>query len=67
MRMAGETVGFGSFSEAIEQRGPQAIAEALADAYLDGAENSDNETRVEALQELAKNAISRLAWLRSLA
>lgn len=43
------------------------IAEALVDGYLDAAELSDDAARVEALQRLAETAISRLAWLRSLA
>jgi rubrerythrin len=67
MQMADEAGGFGSFPGELEQRDAQAIAEALADAYLDGAENSDDQTRVEALQGLAEKAIARLAWLRSLA
>jgi rubrerythrin len=66
-RMAGEAGGFGSFPGVLEQQDAQAIAEALADAYLQGAENSDNEARVEELQGLAQKAIARLAWLRSLA
>jgi hypothetical protein len=43
------------------------IAEPLVDGYLDAAERSDDAARVEALQRLAETAISRLAWLRSLA
>jgi rubrerythrin len=67
MRMADDTGGIGNFPGAVEQQDAQAIAEALADAYLDGAENSDDQARVEALQGLAQRAIARLAWLRSLA
>jgi len=67
MGMAEEAGHLGSFPGALEQRDAQAIAEALADAYLEGAENSDDEIRVKALQELAAKAIARLAWLRSLA
>ena len=43
-----------------------AASEALADAYLEIAENSDNQTQVVLLQGLAETAIARLAWLRSL-
>lgn len=66
MSMAAEAGHVGSLPGALEQRDAQAIAEALADAYLEGAENSNDETRVKALQELAAKAIARLAWLRSL-
>jgi len=66
MRMADEAGGIASFSGELERRDAQAISEALADAYLDGAENSEDETRVEMLQGLAEKAIARLAWLRSL-
>jgi rubrerythrin len=67
MGMAQQAGHFGSFPSALEQRDAQAVAETLVDAYLEGAENSEDETRVEALQELAAKAIARLAWLRSLA
>jgi rubrerythrin len=66
IEMADEARNFGSFPGALEQRDAQTIAEALADAYLEGAESSDHETRVQALQGLAEKAIARLAWLRSL-
>jgi len=66
MRMADEAGGIGSFSGELERRDARAISEALADAYLDGAENSEDETRIEMLQGLAEKAIARLAWLRSL-
>ena len=45
----------------------QALAEALADAYLMEAENAGDEERVDLLQRLAMKAIARLAWLRSMA
>jgi rubrerythrin len=48
MGMAEQAGDFGSFRGALEQRDTQVIAEALTDAYLEGAENSDDETRVEA-------------------
>jgi rubrerythrin len=67
MSMAAEAGHVGSFPGALEQRDAEAIAEALADAYLEGAENSNDETRVKALQDMAAKAIARLAWLRSLA
>ena len=61
-----EAGGIGSFSGELERRHVQAISEALADAYLDGAENSEDEARVEMLQGLAEKALARLAWLGSL-
>lgn len=67
MAMADEVGDFGAFPGALQQRDAQTIAEALADAYLDGAERSGDAQKVEALQRLAEKAISRLAWLRSLA
>lgn len=66
-RMADEAGDFGKFSGTIEQQDPQTIAEALADAYLEGAVNPTDESRLETLQGLAEKAIVRLAWLRSLA
>ena len=42
------------------------IPETLADAYLEAAENSDYQTQAVLLQGLEKQAIARLAWLRSL-
>lgn len=65
-QMADAIAGFGSFAGSLEQRDAQAIAEALADAYLEGAENSHDQTQMDALQGLAEKAIVRLAWLRSL-
>lgn len=64
--MAEQAGDFGSFSSTLEQQDAQTIAEALADAYLDGAESSTDEARMGTLQGLAGNAILRLAWLRSL-
>ncbi|WGD55034.1 ferritin family protein [Bradyrhizobium sp. CB1650] len=66
MEMADRAGSFGSFSGALERRDAEVIAEALADAYLDGAERSDDAERVQILQRLAERAILRLAWLRSL-
>jgi len=66
-RMAEEAGNFGKLPAALEHGDAQAVAEALADAYLEGAENSDDQARIEVLQGLAEKAIGRLAWLRSLA
>lgn len=67
MKMAGQTGDFGSFPAVMERKDSAEIAEALVDGYLEGAERSDNPARVETMQRLAESAISRLAWLRSLA
>lgn len=64
--MSAEAVGFGRFRASLEQGDAQTIAEALTDAYLEGAERSDDPGRVESLQKLAARAIARLAWLRAL-
>lgn len=66
MEMADRAGSFGSFSRALEKRDAEVIAEALADAYLEGADRSDDAERVQILQRLAERAILRLAWLRSL-
>jgi rubrerythrin len=66
MAMSTEAAGFGSFPARLEQADSQVIAEALADAYLDGAEGAGDAVRLESLQSLAQRAIARLAWLRSL-
>ena len=65
--MSAEAAGFGSFPARLEQADAQTIAEALADAYLNGAEGAGDSARLEMLQALAERAIARLAWLRSLA
>ncbi len=65
-RMAELARGVGSFPATLEQADAQTIAEALADAYLAAAENSQDPARIAILQDLAQEAISRLAWLRSL-
>ena len=65
--MATQAVGLGRFPAGLEQRDAETIAEALTDAYLEEAETSNDSARMEALQDLAAKAISRLAWLRSLA
>ena len=65
--MATEATGFGRFPASLGQGDAQMIAEALTDAYLEGAEGADDPNRLQSLQALAQRAISRLAWLRSLA
>lgn len=65
--MADATTGVGSFPVSMERKGPLEIAEALVDGYLEGAERSSEAADLERLQRLAERAISRLAWLRSLA
>jgi hypothetical protein len=50
----------------VAQGDDQDIAEALADAYLEGAETARDPARLESLQKLTGRAIARLAWLRSL-
>jgi rubrerythrin len=67
IEMADATAGVGSFPASMERKGPLEIAEALVDGYLDGAERSSDAADLEHLQQLAERAISRLAWLRSLA
>ena len=64
--MGPEADGFGQFPANAAQLDSQAIAELLADAYLDGAEASNEPERLEALQTLAERAIARLAWIRTL-
>jgi rubrerythrin len=64
--MVDEAKGFGRFPPTLVQRDAQDIAEALADAYLEGAETARDPARLESLQRLAARAIARLAWLRSL-
>jgi rubrerythrin len=65
MQMSKKAEGIGKFPVSLEQRDAETISEALADAYLDSAESSDDQTQVVLLQGLAERAIARLAWLRS--
>ena len=67
MQMSEKAKGIGRFPVSLEQRDAETISEALADAYLESAERSDDQSRVVLLQGLAEKAIARLAWLRSLA
>lgn len=64
--MSSQADGFGRFPRSLEQRDAETIAEALTDAYLEGAEASADPARLENLQTLAGRSIARLAWLRSL-
>lgn len=66
IEMADAAAGLGSFPAAMEGKEPLEIAEALVDGYLDGAERATDPARLDRLQHLAEQAISRLAWLRSL-
>lgn len=66
VKMSARATGFGSFPAALQEANSQAMAEALTDAYLEGAERSGDPARLESLQALAECAIARLAWLRSL-
>ncbi|RXH23230.1 hypothetical protein XH99_31385 [Bradyrhizobium nanningense] len=67
IEIADAAAGVGSFPASMERKGPLEIAEALVDGYLDVAEQSSDAADLERLQQLAERAISRLAWLRSLA
>jgi rubrerythrin len=65
--MSTRAAGFGSFPALLQGADAQTIAEALTDAYLEGAERADDPAHLALLQMLAERAIARLAWLRSLA
>ena len=65
--MSTKAEGIGKFPASLERRDAETISEALADAYLESAESSDDQTQVALRQGLAERAISRLAWMRSLA
>lgn len=66
MDMSVEAIGLGRFPAGLDEREPQVIAEALADAYLESAEAARDPARLDSLQALAERAIVRLAWLRAL-
>ena len=66
LTMANEANGFGQLPAGLAQRDVQTIAEALTEAYLEGAEASHDPKRLGSLQALAARSIARLAWLRSL-
>lgn len=63
--MSVQATGFGAFPANLALGDADAIAEALADAYLQGADTSDEAGHLEVLQMLAQRAIVRLAWLRT--
>jgi rubrerythrin len=65
--MSKEASGFGLFPAEAKQRNPQAIAEILVEAYLEGAEVARKPSELHQLQDLAQRSIARLAWLRALA
>lgn len=65
-KMSAKAEGIGKFPASLARRDAGTISEALADAYLESAESSDDQTQVALRQGLAERAISRLAWLRSL-
>ena len=64
--MSALAAGIGRFPASLEEGDAQTIAETLVDAYLDGAENSNDPSRLESLQKFTERAIARLAWLRAL-
>ncbi|MBR0847934.1 ferritin family protein [Bradyrhizobium diazoefficiens] len=64
--MSAEADGFWQFPADLAQSDAETIAESLTDAYLEGAERSNDPARLTSLQALAARAITRLAWLRSL-
>jgi rubrerythrin len=66
-RMSAEASGFGRFPAEAVHRDPQAIAEMLIEAYLEGAEAARMPSELQRLQDLAQRSIFRLAWLRALA
>ncbi len=66
VEMSALAAGIGRFPASLEEGDAQTIAETLVDAYLDGAENSNDPSRLESLQKFAERAIARLAWLRAL-
>jgi rubrerythrin len=66
-KMSTKAEGIGKFPASLERRDAETISEALADAYLESVESSDDQTQVALRQGLAERAISRLAWVRSLA
>jgi rubrerythrin len=66
MTMSTEATGVGRFPARLAQADAETAAEALADAYLAGAEDAAEAARLDSLQSLAARAIARLAWLRTL-
>lgn len=66
LQMSTQAAGIGKFPISLEQKDAETISETLAEAYLENAESSGDQTQVALLQGLAEKAIARLAWLRSL-
>jgi rubrerythrin len=66
--MAAQAAALSSGPEQAEMQGQDqdaaAIAEGLVETYLDIGDRSRDEATVERVQELARAAIARLAWLR---
>jgi hypothetical protein len=54
--MSEEARGIGNFPATLEGRDAETISEALADAYLENAESSDDQRQVVVLQALAQQA-----------
>lgn len=67
MQMSMQAEGIGKFPISLELEDAETISEALAEAYLENVESSDDQTQVALLQGLAEKAIGRLAWIRSMA
>jgi rubrerythrin len=64
-RMSKEASGFGRFPAEAVHRDPQAIAEMLIEAYLEGADVARKPDELHQFQDLAQRSIARLAWLRA--
>ena len=54
MQISRQAEGIGKFPASLEQRDAETISEVLADAYLESAESSDDQTQVALLQGLAE-------------
>jgi hypothetical protein len=65
-RMSTEASGFGRFPAEAVLQDPQAIAETLIEAYLEGADVTRKPGELHRLRDLAQRSIARLAWLRAL-
>jgi rubrerythrin len=65
-RLSQAVAGLGRFPAELAQRDAQAIAEFLADAYLESAESAGDAHSLDRWQQSAERAIARLAWLRAL-
>ena len=65
-RLPQAATGLGRFPSDLTQRDAQAIAEILADAYLESAESAADPDRLDRWRQSAERAVARLAWLRAL-